>query len=91
MSRSINAALKSFRAGVPAIERVGGQNVVRAFAQDARASEKRAVLLLRRRVGDLPRGDARLRPDFAHCSANIGFRLDDLNDRHRLPNSPLSR
>ena len=73
------------RAGVRAIEFIGGQNLAHAFAQNARARHERAIFLLRRRVGDLSRGDARLRPDFAHCSANLGFRLDNLNDRHKLP------
>ena len=74
---------------IRAVELIGGKNLVRAFAQNSRAGQERTILLLRRRVGDLPRGDARLRPDLAHCSANLGLRLEDLNDRHRIPNAPL--
>ena len=61
--------------GLRAIELIGGQNLARAFAQGSRRGVKRAVLLLRRRVGDLTRGGPRLRPDFAHCGADIGLWL----------------
>ena len=71
-----------FGAGILAIEPIGGQNLARPFPQNTRASEEGAILLLRRRVGDLPRGDARRRPDFAHRGADICFGLDNLNYRH---------
>ncbi len=65
---------------VRAIELISGQNFARALAQDSRGDGKRAVLPLRRRVGELTRSGARLHPDFAHRGANIGFRLEHLDD-----------
>ena len=88
VSRSINAGAQVLRAGVRAIEFVGGQNFRLRSRKIRAAATKRAVLPLRRRVGDLTRGGARLRSDFAHRGANIGFRLDNLNNRHKAPTKP---
>ena len=61
------------------IERVGGQNLGRALAQESRRGMKRAVLRLRRRVGELTRRGARLKSEFAHGGADVGFGLFDLD------------
>ena len=66
--------------GIRTIELIGGQNFARALAQDSRRGGKRAILPLRRRVGEFTRGGARLHPDFAHRGADIGFRLEHLDD-----------
>ena len=78
-SRSIKAGLRVLRASLGEIERVGGQNLGRALAQEPRRGMKRAVLRLRRRVGELTRRGARLPSDFAHGGADVGFGLFDLD------------
>ena len=84
------------RAGRPEIEPIGGENSGGALTQEPRRGVKRAVLFLRRRVGELARRGARLAPDVAHRGADVGFGLFDLNGGgheapRRYPNDLMQR
>ena len=56
------------------------------------AAISRAPFAAREAVGEMLEGlgGARHRPDFAHRGAHIGFRRDNLNNRHKFPDTPPS-
>ena len=78
---------EALRLGVGEVAGVGGQNLRRSRAQRSCGGGKRLVLLLRRRIGEHARREARLGADRAHRRADFGLGLDDLDGGgHEAPN-----
>ena len=79
------ARVSPFALAVGEVAGVGAENFGRSLPQNPGRGDQRAVLLLRRRVGENARRGAGLSADGAHRGADVGFGLDHLGGgRHRI-------